>query len=172
MKVPGTAIGENVTLRVTPIEDGCGSIDAPANSLGLCFDIDVTSDDATDVRTTADRLSHATTSSCIYLPFMTSNGTSNGTGSTAATSAACSSLTDDVYQFLTGVTMTMQYDDSLLPDGVSEEDLIFSYYSPSAGRWFDGASTCTPASTYVRDTANNTISVQICHQSRWSFQGR
>ena len=169
MKVPGAAIGENVTLRVTPIEDGCGGIDAPANSLGLCFDIDVTSDDGDAVRTTADRLSHATTSSCIYLPFMTSNGTSNGTGGTAATSAACSSLGDTVYQFLTGVTITMQYDDSLIPNRVAEEDLIFRYYSPSAGAWRDGASTCTPASKYVRDTANNTISVQICHQSRWAF---
>ena len=163
VEIPGDAVDEVVTLQITPIEDGCGDdVPAPADLIGNCFDIEAV---AGDVR---GPISSANTIYCVYLPFLTTNGMSNGASGIAITPPSCGPVTDE-YQFLVPITLSLAYDDTEIPSGFDENDLIVEFYDTTVSSWMDGATTCSTPSTYVRDTVLNVISVEICHQSRWAF---
>ncbi len=70
--------------------------------------------------------------------------------------------------FLRPVTITVQYSDADVA-GVDENTL--RVYVLSGGMWVDAATTCTPPSSYMRDTVNNRLSVAICHLSQFAVFG-
>jgi hypothetical protein len=63
------------------------------------------------------------------------------------------------------------YEDDLTDLGITDEgSLVINYWTGS--EWADVAGTCTPASTYTRDTVYNTVSVAVCHLSSFGlFKG-
>lgn len=75
------------------------------------------------------------------------------------------------FQFVAPVTVTVAYSDSLVV-GQNEEALILTYWDAVASTWRDAAETCTPTSTYIHDLDGNTLSVQICHLSRFALLER
>jgi hypothetical protein len=72
-----------------------------------------------------------------------------------------------------GLTATLSYrDEDLSAAGLENEDendLFLYYWTGSA--WEDVAATCTPASVYHRDTAENRISVRFCHLTPFGLFG-
>ena len=168
--IPGSALSETIELKITPIEEGCGEISAPTNSIGNCFDIDVEVPGGAVRHTADEEIRAATATYCIYLPLITGGG---GSGSSSSSSTSgCTPLAEDVYEFLEPVTITISYGDSDLRSIDDESTLEIHYYNTTTGTWINGATTCPETSKYTRDTLNNTITVQICHQSRWGFAGR
>jgi len=71
--------------------------------------------------------------------------------------------------FETPMTVTIHYSDDDLNGIVAEDELILEWWSGSA--WQDAAGTCDPASVYIRDLANNVLSVPICHLSLFGLFG-
>ena len=51
------------------------------------------------------------------------------------------------------ITITLRYDEGLIPDGVAEEDLVIAYYDESEGEWVTLPSTV--------DTVNNEITAEV-----------
>jgi Tol biopolymer transport system component len=72
------------------------------------------------------------------------------------------------FSFQQPVNVTLTYSDETVA-GLQEAALAL-HISDSAG-WTDAAETCSPASTYVRDTAGNVLSVDICHLSQFALMG-
>lgn len=50
------------------------------------------------------------------------------------------------------------------------EGTLKLYYKSSSG-WVDAATSCTPASTYVRDPAQNHVTVAVCHLTEFGLFG-
>jgi hypothetical protein len=72
------------------------------------------------------------------------------------------------FAFAKPVTITIHYSGQDV-GGIDEDSLRLYYWTGSA--WEDAVSTCTPASDYTRDPAQNMLSVPICHLSMWGMQG-
>jgi hypothetical protein len=67
------------------------------------------------------------------------------------------------------VTVTLRYSDDdvrVIPD---ENQLALWWWTGTG--WMDAAQTCQPASAYSRDVAGNSLSVPICHLSRFGLFG-
>ena len=73
------------------------------------------------------------------------------------------------FTFTAPVTLTVGYTDADL-GGQDEGTLRLMTWNGTA--WVDAATTCSPASTYVRDLANNRVSVAICHLSDYALFGQ
>jgi hypothetical protein len=54
--------------------------------------------------------------------------------------------------------------------GIDEATLTLMYWD--GGAWVDAAATCSPASTYTRDTTNNILSVDVCHLTEFALFGQ
>lgn len=67
------------------------------------------------------------------------------------------------------ITITVYYSDDDVA-GIDENNLGLYYWTGT--QWQDAAGTCTPTSTYFRDTTGNVLSVPICHLSRFGLLGR
>lgn len=72
------------------------------------------------------------------------------------------------FVFLQPLTITIHYSESDVA-GLDEDTLKLYYWSGTG--WEDAANTCTPPSTYVRDSLRNVLSVQVCHLSRFGVMG-
>jgi hypothetical protein len=72
------------------------------------------------------------------------------------------------FQFGKPVSITIRYSDNDIA-GLDESTLRLDYWTGSV--WEDARNTCTPLSQYVRDLAQNVLSVAICHPSEWSMGG-
>jgi Tol biopolymer transport system component len=72
------------------------------------------------------------------------------------------------FTFLQSVNVSLTYSDEQAA-GLQEDALTLQVWDDTA--WLDAAETCSPASTYVRDTANNVLSVDICHLSQFALMG-
>lgn len=66
------------------------------------------------------------------------------------------------------VTITVNYSDADVR--WLYEDTLKLYYWDGAA-WADGAETCVPPSTYLRDPAQNVLQVAICHLTQWGMMG-
>lgn len=75
----------------------------------------------------------------------------------------------DGFTFAQPVTVSVGYSDADL-NGLDEQSLRLTTWNGSA--WVDAATTCSPASTYLRDTVNNRLSVAICHLSDYALFGQ
>ena len=74
------------------------------------------------------------------------------------------------YAFQQPITVTITYTD----EGIGELDesvLFLHYYDTDSGLWVEAATSCTPTSTYSRDTASNTLTVPICHLTEFGIFG-
>ena len=60
------------------------------------------------------------------------------------------------------ITITVSYDQSDVPQGVNEKDLVIALWDKNAGQWAE-LTNCTV------DTVNNTISAPTTHFSRYAI---
>ena len=74
------------------------------------------------------------------------------------------------FQFQQPVTITLEYRDEDITT-VNEDELLLMFWNENINEWVDAASTCNPASVYLRDTENNVLSVAICHLSEFALFG-
>jgi hypothetical protein len=74
----------------------------------------------------------------------------------------------DGFAFAAPITLTVFYSDADVA-GLDENTLTFFYWTGSG--WADAAGTCTPSSPYVRDVANNVLSVAVCHLTEFAMVG-
>jgi len=72
-------------------------------------------------------------------------------------------------EFNRPVTVTIAYSDLDVSYVMDESGLALLWWDGS--NWVDGAGTCTPASSYVRDLVNNVISVGICKTGLFGLFG-
>jgi len=72
------------------------------------------------------------------------------------------------YVFSEPISVSVRYTDEDIAE-IQESGLRLYYWTGSA--WADGASTCSPPSTYSHDLALNRIAVSICHLTEWNIQG-
>jgi len=75
----------------------------------------------------------------------------------------------DAFAFAAPVTITIHYSDDDVA-GLDENTLRVLYWTGTA--WADAADTCVPASPYVRDLANNVLSVAVCHLTEFAMIGQ
>ncbi|MBN1955554.1 MAG: hypothetical protein JW900_10965 [Anaerolineae bacterium] len=79
---------------------------------------------------------------------------------------------DDVhlpgFAFAEPVTMSIRYSDDDVA-GITEGSLGLYYWTGSA--WEDGATTCQPPSSYLRNLPGNVLGLPFCHLCRYSMQG-
>ncbi len=64
--------------------------------------------------------------------------------------------------FAQPLQLTLNYTNAEL-GGLNEQWVSLYFYDTASGQWVDAATTCSPNSTYVRDAANNTLTINICH---------
>ncbi len=62
------------------------------------------------------------------------------------------------------VTITFTYDPALIPEGISEEDLVLALWDEDASEWVELPS--------VVDPETNTISAEVTHMSKYAVIGR
>ncbi|MDJ0755321.1 MAG: PKD domain-containing protein [Ardenticatenaceae bacterium] len=159
--IPSDAINEDIEVRFTP-RPNAGEYPDSGSGL-LYFDLNAIPAAEADVSAYVE---------CLFLPYI-SGGSGNGSGSSTVVNGVtspCGSLIE--YNFLQPVTITLKYPQAIIPNGVSESDMVFEYYDLKLSQWVDGAETCETPSTYQRDTVKNIIRLEICHQSRWSWRPR
>jgi PKD repeat protein len=72
------------------------------------------------------------------------------------------------FVFNTPVVMTLNYHDEDVT-GIVEETLALYYWE--GGVWVDASTTCEPPSTYERNTAENWLSVGVCHLTDFGLFG-
>ena len=73
------------------------------------------------------------------------------------------------FTFSAPMTITISYSDYDVRVVTDESELALYWWTGSA--WQDAEETCSPASTYVRDTGNNVLSVPVCHLSKFGLLG-
>jgi Leucine-rich repeat (LRR) protein len=78
------------------------------------------------------------------------------------------SSSDPVTVFSSPVTVTLNYDEADLSK-IYEPTLTLNLWIGSV--WEDGAGTCTPSSSYIRDLAGNHLTVDICHMTEFALLG-
>ena len=110
------------------------------------------------------------TTHLVLTPTMASGGTGFAfTGHAFELAAYQGGQLQSGFTFSTPVTITIHYSEDDVRVVTDENDLILNWWTGSA--WQDAAETCSPASTYVRDTGNNVLSVPICHLSKFGLLG-
>jgi len=72
------------------------------------------------------------------------------------------------YVFNLPVTIHAEYTLEDL-NGIPEDQLVIMLYDTDQRTWRDAASTCTPASTYVRNSVEHWIQVDVCHLTRFAL---
>ena len=72
-------------------------------------------------------------------------------------------------QFAAPVTVTLAYTDAEV-EGLDESTLVL--YTWDGSSWVDAATSCSPASTYLREPEENRLSVGICHLSEFAVFGQ
>jgi hypothetical protein len=65
--------------------------------------------------------------------------------------------------FNPAVTLTIKYDQGLIPSGVNEANLLLAYYDTATSKWVTLTSTV--------DTANNKVSAQVSHFTMFAVYG-
>jgi hypothetical protein len=72
--------------------------------------------------------------------------------------------------FSNPVTITVRYLQDYLGCVGNESSLKLYYWT--GNEWADAASTCSPPSTYIRDTHGNVLGVPICHLTQYAIGGQ
>jgi uncharacterized repeat protein (TIGR01451 family) len=71
----------------------------------------------------------------------------------------------EITTFAEPFTITIRYDEGKLPTGINENDLAVFYYA--GGQWQQ-----IPETHITRDTANNTIAIQLDHLTEFALAGK
>ena len=158
VQIPAGTVNTPTTFSFVPLK----SITEPTPSFALGYYFD---------------LSASTPKDLIFLPLMSRNYTSAFGGQTAvstppvvANPAGQPGCPTGHTCFEQPITLTFSYDESKL-DGKPESDLTLVFWDTVGLTWIDAANTCEPASTYSRDLANNTVSIDVCHFTRFGVVG-
>ncbi len=168
------AVDENYELHFNPVGDATFSNPFPEDENALLAGLDAW--DADDHLTPLNipiffdlEVHDPLGDNCLFLPMVRGNG-SGGSGSTA-TSPCLTGGGTSVDSFNEPLLLTFTYKDEDIPAGTNEADIRFFYFDTELNQWIDGATTCPGGSdaSYIRDPANNTIKLPICHQSRWGI---
>lgn len=77
----------------------------------------------------------------------------------------------DGFIFKQPVTVTVDYTEESIV-GLDEASLLLYFYEETTQQWVDAATTCTPPSTYTRNLAENSFTVQICHLTEFAVFGQ
>lgn len=77
----------------------------------------------------------------------------------------------DGFIFKQPVTVTVNYTEESIV-GLDEDGLRLYFYEEATQEWVDAATTCTPPSTYTRNLAENSFTVQICHLTEFAVFGQ
>lgn len=153
--VPPNAVDRRIGLSFVPLDPNEIEEPLPPNASTYFFDIDPILDYS------------------IYLPYI-SNGDDVYSGSQlhsgSTTTIRSMAISQDRFDFLLPITVSVTYTDDQIP-GLDEEELILVYWDAATGTWLDAATTCDDPAPYVRDPDNNQITLQICHLSRFSMVG-
>jgi len=116
----------------------------------------------------------------LYLPLVLSGSGGSGrvvvNNSSVPQTAVIAEKATSSFVFNKPITVTISYNEQqILAAGLTETSLTLKYWDAAAnsgaGGWIDAATTCTPASTYSYDPANNQYQLQICHFSRFGVIG-
>lgn len=76
----------------------------------------------------------------------------------------------ETYTFSKPVTITLTYQEAAIAP-IPAANLLLFLFDRRQEQWIDAATTCTPASTYHRDEAENTLAVAICHLTEFALFG-
>lgn len=169
------AVSENYELHFNPVGDATFSNPFPENNEGNIPVNDVLDDDdltPLNISVFFDLEVHDPLGDhCTFLPLVQGNGTGSGGFGSTATSPCLTGGATSIDSFNEPLLLTFTYKDEDIPDGTNEEDIRFVYFDTELNQWIDGATTCPGGSdaSYIRDPANNTIQLPICHQSRWGI---
>jgi len=154
--VPPGAVGSARSLSITPLGKADLTQPEPTDPIDYYFDLG-----AGDPRR-------------IFLPFVMNgasqvssqvvspNGTSGVDGETAV--AACPT---GHFCFLKPVTITITYNEDLLPPLASETELTLTFWDDELGTWVDAKTTCDPLSEYNYFPAQDFFTIEVCHFSRF-----
>lgn len=162
VNVPPGAVKTPLILTYTPIS--MPSQPKPANSINYYFDLDVAQE-----RLFLPLVFRAGGGSLVVeeTAVSTAVGQSAATNQPAAANADCP---PGHFCFEAPVTITITYNEALL-EGQNEDELTLVFWDSESQTWIDAATTCTPASQYQRDLANNRFSIAVCHLSRFGVVG-
>jgi ABC-type amino acid transport substrate-binding protein len=75
------------------------------------------------------------------------------------------------FTFSVPVTVTMHYSETDLV-GMSETTLRLFYRDDNTSRWEDVTTTCVPPSVYDRQPDENSLTIPICHLSKFALFGQ
>jgi PKD repeat protein len=161
--IPAGAVDSPLLLQFNPLDSITERPPDPGTEgipVGYYFDLDVASPEQ------------------LYLPLLVSSGGGSGQAvvNEALPQTAVTAETAASFTFNKPITITVSYNEQqVLAAGLTETSLILSYWDAAAnngaGGWIDAATTCTPASTYAYDPANDQYQLQICHFSRFGLIG-
>ena len=172
--VEENAVDENYELHFNPVDDATFNNPFPQDEEdGLSLSLDVQDDhDLTPLNISIffDLEVHDPLGdNCLYLPMVRGSGSGSSSSGSTAISPCLTGGSTAVDSFNDPLVLTFTYKDEDIPDGTNEEDIRFVYFDTELNQWIDGATTCPDgsAASYIRDPANNTIKLPICHQSRW-----
>lgn len=74
------------------------------------------------------------------------------------------------FEFQHPISVTLIYSDSDII-GLDESSLLLYYWDDIAQAWTDAAETCDPTSSYTQSPEINTLSLPVCHLSRFGVFG-
>jgi PKD repeat protein len=157
VQVPPNAVEERIGLTFLPLNRDEIEVPPPPKPSTYFFDLDPVIFPST-----------------IFLPYITDGSIESGpptAGNQVPASSATGQATfttNDTFPFLLPITVTVIYTDDQIP-GLDEETLILSYWDGT--QWLDAITTCDDPAPYDRDPANNRITLQICHLTRFGLSG-
>jgi hypothetical protein len=149
--VPGGAVEQPVGLAFIPLNPDEIGEPLPLNPSRYFFDLDPVE----------------LPSTLLFLPYINGGGGDHDDDGGDALPGQITAVAD-TFPFLRPISLTLTYIDSQIP-GLDENTLILTYWDGS--QWLDAATTCPNPFPYVRDPANNQITLQICHLSRFGMVG-
>lgn len=108
----------------------------------------------------------------LFLPMVYVEPTSNKSaqGNLFQNNQVAGTCDPDHFCFDQPVTLKLTYDEANL-NGQAENELILVVWDEDINAWVDATTTCDDPSGYTRDPANNMITLQICHISRFGMVG-
>lgn len=160
VKVPAGAVGKVLSMSFTPLNKRDLTQPEPTNSIDYYFDLETGEPRQTYLPIVLKAVPDASLASSQVTAVEGSNGVNGET--------AVSNCPAGHFCFLAPVTITITYNEALLPDGTDENTLTLTFWDDETKKWIDAATTCDPVSKYDRYPDQNYFTIDVCHFSRFS----